>query len=69
MLSGVLSRHNSGDAGAFMAYDSWKIGGKVAAKNMTKAEGSARAKKSAAASAMVRSAKAKAKAKAKKKDN
>ncbi len=38
-------------------------GGKVAAKSMTKAERSARAKKAAAASAKVRSAKAKAKKK------
>ena len=36
------------------------IGGKVAAKNMTKAQRSARAKKAAAASAKVRSAKARA---------
>jgi hypothetical protein len=38
-------------------------GGKTAAKKMTKAERSARAKKAAAASAKVRSAKAKAKRK------
>jgi hypothetical protein len=38
-------------------------GGKIAAKNMTKAERSARAKKAAAAAAKVRSAKAKAKKK------
>ena len=38
-----------------------KIGGKIAAKRMTKAEKTARAKKAAAASAKVRSAKARAK--------
>ena len=43
-----------------------EIGGKVAAKNMTKAQRSARAKKAAAASAKVRSAKAKAKGKGEK---
>jgi len=41
-------------------------GGKTAAKSMSKAERTARAKKAAAASAKVRSAKAKAKAKGEK---
>jgi hypothetical protein len=39
------------------------IGGKTAAKNMSKAERTARSKKAAAASAKVRSAKAKARRK------